>query len=385
MRWVLGLATLVVLIVASGLYWTGSKPGPAAASPNAAQAEQGPGKAPGGGIPPANVRYTEAREYTLRRTLSLPGSVQALTSSTVAATVPALVVEFPAKEGMRVKQGDVLARQRSTTLELTLASQKAALKEAEARWKLAESNLRRAKELFESGVVAKQQYDDAQSEYNAWLGRTDSLKAEIARIEDDISRTEIRAPFDGVVVAERTEIGQWLAIGAPVVELLRIDAVEIRIDVPERHFDSLRMGATAAVTFESLPGFNVPGRVTAIIPQADPQSRSFPVKVTVRNDQARIGAGMLAQVSFGAGEVYSATVVPKDAILSRGTQKLLYRVNGDNTVEEIAVETGSGAGAWIEITAGPVRPGDKVITRGNERLAPGMGVNASPLEYTVPT
>jgi len=385
MRWVFGVAALVVLVIAGALYWTGSKPGPAAASPNSAAAtEHGPGKSPGGGMPAANVRYTEAREYTLRRTLSLPGSVQALTSSTVAATVPALVVEFPAKEGMRVKQGDVLARQRSTTLELTLASQKAALKEAEARWKLAESNLNRSKELFDSGVVAKQQYDDSQSEYNAWVGRTDSLKAEIARIEDDISRTIIRAPFDGVVTAERTEIGQWLAIGASVVDLLRMDEVEVRIDVPERHFDSLRMGATASVTFESLPGYSVQGRVTAIIPQADIQARTFPVKVTVHNEHGRIGAGMLAQVSFGAGEVYSATMVPKDAIISRGTQKFLYRVNGDNTVEELAVETGSGAGVWIEIT-GPVRPGDKIITRGNERLAPGMGVNASPLEYTVPS
>lgn len=336
------------------------------------------------GMPPANVRYTEAREHTLRRTLTLPGSVQAQTASIVAATVAALVVEFPAKEGMHVKAGDVLARQRSTTLELTLQSQKASLQEAEARLKLAESNQRRAKELFEAGVISRQQYDDAQSEYSAWVGRTDSLKADIARIEDDIERTIIRAPFAGVVVAERTEIGQWLAIGAPVVELLKIDEVEVRVDVPERHFASLRRGATATVTFESLPGHTVQGRVTAIIPQADPQARTFPLKVTVPNRGARIGAGMLAQVSFTAGEVYKATVVPKDAVISRGQQKILYRVNGNNTVEEVAVETGAGAGVWIEVN-GPIRPGDKVVTRGNERLAPGMGVNATLLEYRVPS
>lgn len=336
------------------------------------------------GMPPANVRYTEAREHTLRRTLTLPGSVQAQTASIVAATVPALVVEFPAKEGTHVKAGDVLARQRSTTLELTLESQKAALKEAEARLRLAESNQRRSKELLDAGVIARQQYDDAQSEYNAWVGRTDSLKADIARITDDLERTVIRAPFDGVVVAERTEIGQWLAIGGPVVELLKIDQVEVRVEVPERHFASLRMGAAATVTFESLPGYSVQGRVTAIIPQADRQARTFPMIITVPNRGSRIGAGMLAQVSFAAGEVYKATMVPKDAVISRGPQKILYRVNGNNTVEEIAVETGAGAGAWIEVN-GPVRPGDRVITRGNERLAPGMGVNATALEYKVPS
>jgi len=347
-------------------------------------ASAGMAQGPPGKMPPANVRYTEAREQMLRRTLTLPGSVQAQTASVVAATVPALVIEFPAKEGMHVKAGDVLARQRSTTLELTLESQKASLKEAEARLKLAESNQRRSKELFDAGVVSRQQYDDAQSEYNAWVGRTDSLKADIARIQDDIGRTVVRAPFAGVVVAERTEVGQWLAIGAPVVELLKIDELEIRVDVPERHFASLRMGAAATATFESLPGYTVQGRVTAIIPQADPLARAFPLKVTVRNPGGRIGAGMLAQVSFAAGEVYRATVVPKDAVISRGQQKVLYRVNGNNTVEEVAIETGAGAGVWIEVN-GPIRPGDRVITRGNERLAPGMGVSATPLEYKVPS
>ncbi len=124
--------------------------------------------------------------------------------------------------------------------------------------------------------------------------------------------------------------------------------------------------------------------MSALVPKADPQARTFPIKVTVHNEQGHIGAGMLAQVSFSAGEVYRATMVPKDAIISRGPQKLLYRVNGDNTVEELSVETGAGAGVWIEIN-GPVRPGDKIITRGNERLAPGMGVNATPLEYAVPS
>ncbi|MGH9796146.1 MAG: efflux RND transporter periplasmic adaptor subunit [Candidatus Acidiferrales bacterium] len=384
---------VIVAVLAVGLVlWVRSGPGPQASPESAAKGPSAgkdgtPGKGSAAGppaMPPANVQYTEAREYALRRSLTLPGSVQAQTASVVAATVPAIVVEFPAKEGRRVKRGDVLARQRSTTLELTLESQRSALKEAEARLALAESNLRRAKDLLEAGVISRQQYDDAQSENNAWIGRTDSLKADIARITDDVERTVIRAPFDGVVVAERTEVGQWLAIGGPVVELLKIDEVEIRVDVPERHYAALRMGAQATATFESLPQLTLRGRITAIIPQADPQARTFPVKVTVRNEQGRVGAGMLAQVSFEAGEVYPATIVPKDAVISQGQDKFLYRVNGDNTVEQVSVQTGAGAGAWIEVT-GAVRPGDRVVTRGNERLMPGMGVSGTPLQYKVPS
>ncbi len=339
-----------------------------------------PGK---GGPPPATVRYTVAREIDLKRTLTLPGSVEAQTWSTVASSVAGQVIEFTGREGLRVKAGDVLARLRTTTLELHLASQKASLAEAEARQKLAESNLARAKELFAGGVASRQQLDDAQSEYNAWSGRTDSLKAEIARIRDDIEQATIRAPFSGVVARERTESGQWLAVGAPVVDLMLIDQLEIRVDAPERFFAGLRAGAAATATFESLPGVTAQGRVIAVIPQADPQARTFPVKVLISNERGRIGAGMLAQVIFSAGESYRATMVPKDAVISRGQRRILYRVNGTGTVDEVAIETGAGSRQWVEVRGG-VKPGDRVITRGNERIFAGQPVHATLLEYDRP-
>jgi RND family efflux transporter MFP subunit len=334
-------------------------------------------------MPPPQVRYTEARDHQLRRMLVFPGTVEAQTSSTLASTVAGLVVEFPAKEGMRVTRGQVLARLRSTPTELTLEAQRAALREAQARWKLAESTLARIKQLSSEGVASQQQLDDAQSEYNAWMGRSDALRADIARLEDEIDRMSVRAPLAGIVIRERTEVGQWMTIGGPVVDLLAIDQMEVRLEVPERYFADLRVGASTEVTFESLAGFRVTGKIIAIIPQADPQARTFPVKVQVSNERGRIGAGMLAQVSFTAGEPYHATIVPKDAVVARGERRVLYRINGTNKVEEVPVETGAGAGMWIEVR-GTVKPGDKVITRGNERILPGMDVAAQPLAYQKP-
>lgn len=347
---------------------------------------QGPQQgAPGAGGPPpaAVVGYTEAREHTFRLQISLPGTVEARTTSTIAATIPGQVVEFPGKEGRHVKRGEVLARIRSTTLEFMLESQRAALKESAARLKLAESNLSRAKELFAAGVIARQQYDDAQSEFNAWQGRAESLTADVARLQDDVDRTVVRSPFNGVVTREFTEVGQWLAIGGPVVEILLTEEMEIRVDVPERFFSELRAGAAAIVTFQSLPDLRVNGRVTAIIPRADVQARTFPVKITVPNPGGRIGAGMLAQVQFGSGQPYRATIVPKDAVVNRGADRLVYCISVDNKPEEIIVEVGAAAGEWLEVRGG-IKPGDKVITRGNERIMPGADVNASLVEYPKP-
>ena len=339
---------------------------------------QGPGQ-----MPPPQVSITEAREHELKRMLTFPGTVEAQTATTLASTAAGLVLEFPAKEGARVTRGQVIAKLRSTVVELTLVSQQASLREAEARAKLAQSTLSRVRELHAAGVVAQQQLDDAQSEANAWIGRTDSLKADIARLQDELDRMIIRSPLAGVVVRERTEVGQWMPIGGPVVDLLAIDQMEVRLDVPERHFAGLRIGASTNLTFESLPDYRLTGKIIAIIPMADPQSRTFPVKVLVNNERGRLGAGMLAQVSFSAGETYRVTVVPKDAVLTRGQRRTVFRVNGESKVEEIAVETGTASGEWIEVR-GALRAGDKVVTRGNERLMPGMIVAPQPLAYAKP-
>ncbi|MFQ5663903.1 MAG: efflux RND transporter periplasmic adaptor subunit [Terriglobia bacterium] len=334
--------------------------------------------------PPASpVRYTEAREYRVRRTIQLPGSVESRTVSLVASEVAGLVVDFPVGEGDTVLKGQPLAQLRTTNRELRRRAARAQLKEAEARLKQAERNLERATELVESKIISRQQYDDRYYEFNAWQGRVDQLTAEIARIEDDIERSTIRAPFAGVVTAERTEVGEWLGAGDPVVEMLSLDELEVRVEVPERYFRNLNSGARATVTFESLPGITLRGRISAIIPRADPQARTFPLKVRIRHRQGRIGVGMLAQVSFPAGTSYRATVVPKDAVITRGPRRFVYLMNGDNTVSLVRIETGTGVGSWIEVRGG-VQPGQRVITRGNERLRPGQVVQGQPLEYELP-
>lgn len=331
----------------------------------------------------AVVRYTPAQEYKLRRTLTLPGSVEARTASLVASEVEGLVVEFPVKEGDRVGQGDVLARLRTTDLELRLEAAQASLQEATARLKLAERNLERARDLFESQIFSQQQLDDQLYEYNAWQGRCQQLAAEIARIKHDIERATIRAPFAGAVVREHTEVGEWMPEGGAVVELLALDELEVRVEVPERYFRNLKVGSSARVSFEALPGFEVRGRVSAVIPRADPQARTFPLKVRIRNRQGRIGVGMLARVAFVAGQVYAATVVPKDAIVTRGGEKFVYVVSGNSTVNLVPVQTGASVGAWTEVI-GSVRPGQRVVTRGNERLVPGQPVEGELLNYELP-
>jgi RND family efflux transporter MFP subunit len=335
------------------------------------------------GPPPSPVRYTEAKEHAVRRMIQLPGSVESRTVSLVAGEVAGLVEAVLVRDGDTVRKGQVLARLSTANLELRLAVAAAQLKEAESRLGLARVNLDRARGLFESSVVSRQDLDNATYEFAAWEGRVEELKAEIARVKRDIEVSEIRTPFAGLVVAKRTEVGQWLPVGGPVAEVLSLGDLEVRVDVPERYFSTLNPGASAEVIFDALPGFKIQGRVSAVIPSADPQARTFPLKVRIPNSEGRIGAGMVAHVSFPAGEEYRATVVPKDALVTQGDERFVFLINGDSTISRVSVETGDPVGSWV-VVRGDVQPGQKVVTRGNERLMPGAAVTAEPMEYTLP-
>jgi RND family efflux transporter MFP subunit len=133
--------------------------------------------------------------------------------STVASEIAGLVVEFTGQEGRRVNEGEVLVRLKRDNLEVNLKAAEAQLKEDEARHQLARRNLERMRELYNSKDVSQKQLDDATFEFGAWEARLERLKAEIARISDDLKRSVITAPFRGVIVRKRTELGEWIVQG----------------------------------------------------------------------------------------------------------------------------------------------------------------------------
>jgi RND family efflux transporter MFP subunit len=332
---------------------------------------------------PTPVSFTEVADHAVRRSVDLPGTVESRIASVVAAEVGGLVVRLDVREGERVRAGEPLAGLRTIGFELRLQAAEGRLKESRARLDLAERKLARARELFDDDVISQDELDDAFSEFTAWQGRIDQDTAEIDQLELALDRCEIEAPFTGVVTAKRTELGEWVETGGAVVEMVSLAELEVRVEVPERYFPQLVPDATAEVRFESLPGHTVTGRVAGIVPRADGASRAFPIRVVIDNPQRLIGVGMLARVALPVGESYRALLVPKDAVVRQGPSELVYRINGDDAVEAVPVASTQGVGSWV-VVDGPVAAGDRVVTRGNERLRPGQSVRGELLEYPLP-
>jgi RND family efflux transporter MFP subunit len=332
---------------------------------------------------PLPVAFAEARTHTLSAAVRLPGSVETFRKSQVAAATGGLVIKLPVRDGETVPQGAVLAELDRRSLELRLEAVEAQRKEAEARWNAAKRSADRAREMFASQLVSQQQLDDVLFEFNAWEARLENLRAEIASIQVDLERSTIRAPFAGVIVRKHTEVGQWLRVGDPVAELMSLAELEVVVNVPEAYYANLKPGYPARVRFDALGGREVTGRISVIIPQADIEGRTFPVKVAIPDQKGAVGAGMTAEVVLGSQESRRATLVPKDAVVIDGSRRVVYVIDGEQKVAPREVLLGAGLGSWIEIS-GPVRAGDRVVTRGNERLRPGLTVQGTAMEYEAP-
>lgn len=340
--------------------------------------------APGSAQPPATpVRFTEVINHEVSAAVRLPGSVESRTASVVASEAEGLVIAIDVEEGDVVREGRPLARLRTISYELQLRAAQGELKEAEARLALADSKLRRARELFEEEIISQEELDDAFSEFTAWQGRVDETTARIDALKVAINRCTIRAPFTGAVVAKLTDVGQWMAVGGEAFEMVALDRLDVRVEVPERYYRQINSRVVASVSFEALPGMEVEGRVQAVIPRADLQARTFPIKIRIANPDRRIGVGMLARVSLPVGDRVDAILVPKDAVVRQGPQEIVYRIKEDRTVEPVPVTSGQGMGSWVAID-GPLAAGERVVTRGNERLFPGQPVQGELLEYALP-
>ena len=331
------------------------------------------------------VSYTIARQHTLRPTVKLPGTIKSRHRSTIGSETEGIVVALHVREGDSVARGASLAQLRTDVLEQRLNAARSQLDATKANRELTSRSLERARQLFDTHAMSEQQVDELVYELLGWQAEERRLAAVIAQIELSIDHSHIRAPFDGIIVARHTDVGEWRETGDPIVELISVRDLEVDVAVPIVYFDDLNANENAEVSLPSVSDQRFVLGITAVVPVADSEARTFSVKLRFPDDpeRPRVAVGMLADVWLSVGKASAATIVPKDAIVQRQEERLVVLFNDDNLTRIEAVLTGNSIGAWIEVR-GDVVPGDRVIVRGNERLEPEQTVKATLLDYQVP-
>ena len=391
--WLGGFLIGVLAAAAVAFLWPrvmgGTAPQPVAAGSGAAPAAAADGGMPAG-PPPAPVDVVAAVETIAAEPVQLLGTVAARRNSLVASEVDGLAAELLVDEGDRVRAGQVLVRLRSTTMQMEVDAAVASKQEAVARLSRASSDFDRLANLLERRAISQREYDEAVADRDALEQSLARYDADASRLQDLLSRATVRAPFGGRVTAVHVELGEWVGTGDSIVSLVDLSEVEVSVQIAERFISAVEAGFPVDVRFDALPGELYEGIVRAVVPQAIPEARTFPVLVRVLNPGERVKGGMAGRVMAQLGSAQPAMLVSKDALVRRGDTVFIYRVRGAEgvgsagAVEELAVETGPARGHW-QIVYGALAPGDLMVVRGNERIFPGQPVRiAQVLELEVP-
>jgi len=328
--------------------------------------------APRQGPPAVPVQVAEVTEKMVSEQISLIGTAEAVAESMVAAEVAGIVEYFPVREGDFVKKGALLARLKSTYLELRLKGALASRDSIKANLENAEKELVRLSELKRSKSIAETTYDNALYTYRSLSKKLLQSEAEIEQLEYEIRQHEVVAPFSGYISKEHTQVGEWINSGGPVTTLMDLSEIRITVDVPERHAVTLSGGSRVKVEIKSVSDNSVSARVSTILPQGDPASRTFPVRIRLANPGNKVKSGMEAVVTFNLREKKQALLVPKDAVVTAGNSRLVFTVMGGKALPVPINVLGYYDGDVA--LAGDIKAGDVVVTRGNERLRPGQAV-----------
>jgi RND family efflux transporter MFP subunit len=188
-----------------------------------------------------------------------------------------------------------------------------------------------------------------------------------------LARHQVRAPFDGVVSAKLTELGEWVTPGQPVFELVALDAIRLDFSVSEDFLPAIAPGGRVGFSLSARPGETFAGEVTTVVPVTDRNARTFLLRVRPSDESPLLLPGMSVTATLKLPTGRDGLVVPRDALLRYPDGRTVVWTVGDNVVSEHRVQTGLQFDGMVEIRGG-IEPGDKVVVEGNEALRDGQSV-----------
>lgn len=317
--------------------------------------------------PPAPVMVETAQRDTFSATLWVSGTVISQNDARIAAETDGRIT-WVADVGSRIKKGEAIARIDAADLRLDLADSEAQLGSLKSQLKYRDSSLQRFQKLAASNNAAATQLDEAQNQLDMTRQEIKRAEVAIAQIKRRIKQTQVLAPFPGIVVERLVQNGEFVSRGAQVVRLVDTEHREIRAQAPLSVAGWLREGMQVSVEHERLESLSP---VSYVIPVGDQRSRMFEVRIAANNPAWIVGSPV--RVALPNSEPRKLVAIPRDGLVLRGSNIFVMRVNSDNTVEKIVVETGIGLGGFVEVI-GNVEQGDRIITRGGERIQAGQAV-----------
>ena len=304
------------------------------------------------------VEAAPVRTDTVLRQIRAVGTLKSNESVVIASEVSGRILEIAGVEGQEIVRGRVILR-------LDPAIYEAELEQARAALALSERNYKRANDLKTSGAGTGRALDEA-------VASLHNDQAAVTLAEARLAKTQIAAPFNGVLGLRRMSVGAYVNPGDMIVNLEQIDPLKVDFRIPENSLAAAKVGQPLYVTVDALPGQTFEGSVYAVDPQIDETARNILLRATLPNPNGKLRPGLFVRVSLIVERHEKAILVPERSLVPMADDQFVFRV-----VEGKAVMTkvvlGERVGNEVEIVEG-LSAGDTVVTDGVLKIRDGSTV-----------
>lgn len=336
------------LLLALGMAWGSTACGPSPPGPDMAPAE----------ARKVAVRTQPAASEEVRDTASLPADLRPLRRATLSAEVAGNLEELRVEEGDRIRRGEILARIDTRALEQNVA-------EAEAVERRALARFERANRLFEKRSITQQQLLDAVTD-------RDVATARLASARLALQKSSIRAPWEGEVARRRAEVGDYVAPGQPVLEILDSSRLKVRASAAAADVRFLTVGSPVSFHLEGREGEAFSGELVRLAAELDPATRTLEVEAEIPNRKGRLKPGMFGRLTLTRQVLRDAVTIPLEALVDLGGQDAVF-IAREGLAERREVELGPTIGRRVVVLEG-VTAGDRIVVAGQQALGPGQPV-----------
>ena len=322
-----------------------------------------------GGMPPAIVVVAEVSTGMISPESDFIGTVYYHEVSDVASEVSGKVEEVHFEDGQRISDGSVLVRLGADLLNKSLKAAQANYEQALTDLEKEELDLKRTIDLYVNELISEKSYDEQRFTVHSLKKKAASSKAEVERLQVELSKKVIKAPFKGIVVQKHVDRGEWLSEGSTVATIANDSIAAIIPEVPETVIAHIKNGATVNI---AAAGRHFTGEIIAVIPKGDISTRTFPVKIKVKNTISLI-QGMEATVTLPTGKKEHVLTINRDAVINIFGTDAVFTVN-DSKAKMVPVSIIGYKGMTAGIRSEGLKEGMKVVIKGNERLRDGQAV-----------
>lgn len=329
------------------------------------------------GAPASPVKLASAVKKEIAPVIAVSGTVISRDDVDLSAEVPGRIT-WMAEVGQYIEKDEAIATIDDTRLKLQKREAVSKVQAAQTRIGYLGKESGRLRQMAKKQHTSQTVLEQTISEYDISVAELDAAQARLALIEDNLAKTNIRAPFNGYVTERHKMPGEHVKIADEVVHLVGLENIEIEASAPLMYVRYVTKGTELMVKSRETEAMAI---VTSLVSIGTGQSRQFIMRLGINQKNLQEGQqgwvpGTAVRVMVPTEEKKTRTVVPRDALVIRRDGIYIFRVKDDNTVERIQVTTGAAVDDEIAII-GEIKDGDKIVIRGNERLRQGQSVKGN--------